>query len=338
MKFAFGTILMPHKLRNSRRHKFKKSRYKITNWRDYNKALIERGSITLWLSPKIIKSWRAKKSKQKLQCAQFKYSDLAIETAITIKAAMHMPYRATQGFFESLFKLMNLSLTTPNYTTMCRRMVKLELPKLSNVCDDKDIHVVVDSTGLKIFGAGQWHEEKHGLKKLRHWRKFHIAVDRNSHAIIAQELTTNCVTDDATVATMLESIDQNITHFSADKAYDRSNVYRAVIDNSDPDVTIAIPPTANAVLHEDNPEQFGSRNHNLNYINAHGSYRWQDASDYNYRALVETAMHRYKTIIGERLYSRRMSAQKMESRIACVILNKMTALGMPKPLKIKVAA
>lgn len=235
-------------------------------------------------------------------------------------------------------QLIDLNLPIPNYTTICRRIAKLEMPRLSNVADDKDINIVVDSTGLKIFEQGEWHEHKHGLKKPRQWRKLHLTVDRGSHAIIAQELTNNSESDDSQIVPMLDNLTQNITHFAADKAYDKSNVYQAVHDKAGSNVTIAIPPVKNALVHNDKDSAFGSRNHNVSYVGEYGSYRWQSHSDYNYRALAETAMFRYKTIIGDKLYSRKLVSQKIEARIACVVLNKMTALGMPKSVKIKVAA
>jgi len=329
---------MPYKLRNNRRHKFEKVKFKITNWSQYNKALVERGSITLWLSSEIIKTWYTKKRKQKLQGGQFKYSDVAIEAALSVKAAFHLPYRATEGFLESIMQLMKINVDVPDYTCVCRRAAKLDMPKLANIVDCENINIVVDSTGLKIFGAGIWHEEKHGLKKRRQWRKLHLTIDRDSHAIIAQELTTNAESDDSQVAPMLTNVTKKITHFAADKAYDKSNVYQAVHDKAGNDVTIAIPPIKNAVVHEYMSSDFGSRNHNVSYIEEHSNYCWQSHSDYNFRALGEVAMFRYKTIIGDKLYSRKLASQKVESRIACVVLNKMTALGMSRSVKIKVAA
>jgi len=176
---------------------------------------------------------------------------------------------------------MKLNIDVLDYTCVCRRAVKLAMPELANIEESKNINIVVDSTGLKIFGAGIWSEKKHGLKKRRQWRKLHLTIDRDSHAIIAQELTTNAESKDS---------------------------------------------------------DFGSRNHNVSYIEEHGSYCWQSHSDYNFRALEEVTMFRYKTIIGDKLYSRKLASQKAASRIACVILNKMTALGMPRSVKVKVAA
>lgn len=142
-------------------------------------------------------------------------------------------------------------------------------------------------------------------------RRLHLTVDSDSHSIIAQELTTSSESDDSVVALMLANVTQDITHLAADKAYDKSNVYQAV---------------------HDKPCDFGSRNHNATYIEEHGSYCWQAHSDYNFRASAETAMYRYKTIIGDKLYSRKLTAQKIEAKIACIVLNKMTALGMPRSI------
>jgi hypothetical protein len=329
---------MPYKLRNDRRHKFEKVKFKITNWSEYNQALKERGSITLWLSPEIIKAWHPKKSKQKLQGGQFKYSDTAIQAALSIKTVYHLPYRATQGLLESIMSLMRIKLDVPDYTSICRRAAKLELPELVNIGNEDHINIVIDSTGLKIFGAGIWSEEKHGLKKRRQWRKLHLTIDRDSHSIIAQELTDSDVTDDSQVTLMLDNVVQNITHFAADTAYDTNAVYDSIVARAG-DATIAIPPRPHAALfsvnYNDDPTK---RDHNILFAEKHGKYCWQDYSDYNYRALAETAMFRYKAIISEKLFSRKMAAQKVEARIACVVLNKMTALGMPKSTKIKVAA
>lgn len=281
----------------------------------------------------------SKKRKQKLQGAQFKYSDIAIQAAVSIKTVYHLPYRATQGLLESIMSLMKINLDVPNYTRICRRAATLDLPELTNMGNEDHINIVIDSTGLKIYGAGVWSEEKHGLKKRRKWRKLHLTIDRDSHAIIAQELTDSDITDDSQVAPMLENIEQNIAHLAADMAYDTNNVYDSIVALAGNDVTIAIPPRIQAALFSVNyNEDPTKRDHNILFAQEHGKYRWQDCSDYNFRALAETAMFRYKTIISEKLYSRKMTAQKIEARIACIVLNRMTALGMPKSVKVKVAA
>lgn len=330
---------MPYKLRNSRRHKFKKARYKITNWSQYNQALINRGSITLWLSPDIIRAWHPRKRKQKLQGGQFKYSDIAIEAAITIKTVYHLPYRATQGLLESIMSLMNLKIAVPHYSRICRRARILEITELANINNDEHLNIIIDSTGLKIFGAGLWHEEKHGLKKRREWRKLHLVIDRSSQAIIAQELTTYQESDPATVDNLLNQITGEINSVTADGAYNTNEVYDSIVAHAKEDVVIAIPPQINSALFSINyMAEPTKRDHNILFAEKYGKYRWQDYSDYNYRSLVETTMFRYKKIIGESLFSRNFGAQKVESKIACHVLNKMTALGMPISERIKVAA
>ena len=150
---------MPFKLRNNRRHKFEKLRYKINNWSSYNEALKNRGSVTLWFSDEIIKAWHPKKCKRRNRGGQFKYSDIAIQAALTIKAVYHLPYRATEGFLNSIIKLMKLAIKTPDYSRLCRRAKTLALPDLKNVDDKDHVNILIDSTGLKIFGVGFWHEE-----------------------------------------------------------------------------------------------------------------------------------------------------------------------------------
>lgn len=279
-----------------------------------------------------------KKHQQKLQGSQFKYSDIAIEAAITIKTVYHLPYRATQGLLESIVQLMNINITVPHYSRICRRARILEIPALANINHDEHLNVIIDSTGLKIFGAGLWHEEKHGLKKRREWRKLHLVIDRNSQAIIAQELTTYLDSDPATVDNLLNQITEEIGSVTADGAYNTNEVYDSIAAHAQDNVVIAIPSQINSALFSVNYiDEPTKRDHNILFAEKYGKYRWQDYSDYNYRSLVETAMFRYKKIIGEALYSRNFSAQKVESKIACHVLNKMTALGMPISEKIKVA-
>jgi hypothetical protein len=280
-----------------------------------------------------------KKRKQKLQGGQFKYSDIAIEAAITIKTVYHLPYRATQGLLESIMRLMNFNITVPHYSRICRRARILEIPEFVNINNDEHLNIIIDSTGLKIFGAGLWHEEKHGLKKRREWRKLHLVIDRNSQAIIAQELTTSQDSDPATVPELLKQLVGEINSVTADGAYNTNEVYDSIAAHAKGDVVIAIPPQINSALFSVNYiDEPTKRDHNILFAEKYGKYRWQNYSDYNYRSLVETTMFRYKKIIGESLFSRKFSTQKVESKIACHVLNKMTALGMPISESIKVAA
>jgi len=326
---------VPYKLRNDRRHKFEKTRYEINNWPAYNEALKKRGSVTLWFSDKIIKAWYSKRNKRKNRGGQFKYSDIAIQTALTLKAVYQLPYRATEGFLNSIVSIMKISLEIPDYSRLCRQAMSLEIPNLKNTTEQTPINILIDSTGLKVFGAGQWHESKHGLKKRREWRKLHLVIDRDSQAILAQELTTEEDSDDSQVQPLLEKIEQEIGSISGDTAYDTDDVYQTILEYAPDNLHIAIPPRSQAALSVDYKIAPNKRDHNILFVESQGKYRWQNYSDYPYRALVETAMFRYKTIIGERLYSRSLVKQKVETKIACHILNIMSNLGMPASTKIK---
>lgn len=326
---------MPYKLRNNRRHKFAKTRYEITNWPEYNKALQERGSVTLWLSDDVIKAWyETKNKKTRQQGRQFKYSNTAIQAALMIKMVFHLSYRSLTGFLNSIIGLMNIALDVPDYTRICRRAHSLDVSKFKEIPNGDPVNIVVDSTGLKIFGQGEWSEEKHGKRERRKWRKLHLVIDRDSQEIIAQELTDNAVSDESQFKPLMDNVGGDITSISADGGYDSCNVYQA-IEGRASGAIVAIPPNANAVL---SAKSRAARKHNLEFINENGRQRWQDYSDYNYRALVETVMFRYKQLIGDKMFSRDFLMQKVESRTACHVLNKMASLGMPASVKFKVAA
>ena len=326
---------MPYKLRNNRRHKFAKTSYKITNWPEYNKALQERGSVTLWLSDDVIKAWyETKNKKSRQQGRQFKYSNTAIQAAHMIKMLFRLPYRALTGFLKSIMLLMDAPLDVPDYTRICRRAHELELSKFKETPKGEHVNIVVDSTGLKIFGQGEWSEEKHGKRNMSEWRKLHLVIDRDSQEIIAQELTDNITSDESQFKPLVDEIDGDIDSVSADGGYDSCNVYQAIEDRA-PNAVVAIPPNARAAT---STESTAARKHNIAFINEYGGQRWQDYSDYNYRALVETVMHRYKKIIGNTMFSRKFGMQKIEARTACHVLNKMASLGMPASVKIKNAA
>ena len=180
----------------SRVHPKYKTRYRVTNWVEYDQALVERGDITLWISPEAIKGWTAKASGRR--GAPQKYTDLAIETALTLRLLLHLPLRQTEGFLRSIFELMGVSLDVPDHTTMSRRGARLTVPLRSRYRAGS-IDLVIDSSGLSIFGEGQWAAVKHGGKGIQGWRKLHLGVDQTG-TIVAQGLTDANVDDAATNA------------------------------------------------------------------------------------------------------------------------------------------
>lgn len=305
-----------------------KTTYKVTNWSEYNQSLVDRGSLTIWITPEILKAWKDERPAQR--GGQFQYSDVAIEAVLTLKHLMGLPYRATQGFAHSLFQLMDLKLTVPNYTTMCRRAKTLDV-KVSK-SNQPAKHIVIDSTGLKVYGEGEWKVRKHGYSKRRTWRKLHLSINPETHEIVAELLTSNSVDDAAAGVEMLQAIDEPPKTVSGDGAYDKRKFYDECLAQEIENVVV--PPQRNAKIwyHGNSSSPPHPRDENLRYIRKHGRAAWKEESNYHQRSLSETAMSRYKTTFGVELNARSDERQQTETAIKCAILNKFTALGMPQTM------
>ncbi|WP_137134195.1 IS5 family transposase [Rhizobium sp. FKY42] len=298
---------MPFKHNACRRHCICKMKFKVTNWAEYEAGLRQRGSLTLWMTPEARSSWQP--PKRTTRGGQPRYSDLAVETALTLGLVFGLRLRQTEGFITSVLKLIGLDLPVPDHTTLSRRASKPRMPKKRH--DDRmpqkgPVHILIDSTGLQVYGAGQWLEEKHGAKSRRGWRKLHLALDADSGDIIAQVMTDQ----DAGDASQVEP------------------TYDAVINHS-PDAAVVIPPRANAVDRQD-ADLSSQRDRHIATINADGRMQWQAATGYGKRSLVETAIGRYKSIIGRRLRARSFSAQQTEVALGCAVLNRMLDCARPK--------
>ncbi|EXJ40562.1 transposase DDE domain protein [Vibrio parahaemolyticus VPTS-2010_2] len=170
-----------------------KPRYKTTNWCKYNNSLSNRGSLTFWIDEEAITEW--KQSKQDKRGRPRLFSDLAITTALMVKRIFSLPLRALQGFIDSVFRLANVPLVCPHYTCISRRSKDVEI-NFKASSRGAIQHLAIDATGLKVYGEGEWKVKKHGTDgKRRVWRKLHLAVDTDTHEIIAAELTLSGVTD-----------------------------------------------------------------------------------------------------------------------------------------------
>lgn len=307
-----------------------KKTYRLTNWPDYNKALIQRGAITLWLTEQTLAEWYYQGPR--LPGGIYRYSDTCIQCILSIKAVLGLAFRQTQGLICSLFQVMRLQLQPPSYTQLCRRQAKLmsafEPPKCPLDCN-RSLHLVVDSTGLKVFGEGEWKVRKHGVGKRRTWRKLHLAVDEATNNIHAVELTTNAVSDAQMVKPLLTTIKQPIAKLAGDGAYDQVKVYDLLIQR---EIQPLIPPRVNATVWTDKESNtlIHPRNEALTQIDKVGLVDWKKQIGYHRRSLAETAMFRWKTIFGARLSTRLLSHQKIEARIKAYCLNRFTQLGRPK--------
>jgi len=326
---------MPYKHNESRRHKFSKPKYRVTNWPEYNAALQRRGDLTIWFTGEAQRAWLAKKTGKR--GGQTVYSELAIETALVIRLVFKQALRQTAGLLRSLTGLLKLDdLPVPDYSTLSRRgqrlKVSLKVKRLAN----QAMHILVDSTGLKIYGEGEWLLEKHQAKTRRRWRKLHIALDAETHQMVAVELTTDGVGDPAVVPDLLDGIEGEIGSFTADGAYGGESIYQAIA-NRQPDghqIDVVIPPRSTAVLSENGATQPTTPDQHIQVIADQGRMGWQRASGYSRRSLVENGFYRYKSIIGRSLRARNLSNQMAEAKLGCAILNCMTRLGMPVSQKI----
>lgn len=303
----------------------KKASYKVKNWSSYNKSLVERGSLTIWITPEILESWQDQRPRQR--GGQYAYSDMAIETMLTLKHLLRLPYRATQGFGQSLFTLMELTITVPDYSTLCRRAKVLKV-KLSK-SEQSARHIVIDSTGLKVYGEGEWKVRKHGHSKRRTWRKLHLSINADTHEIVAERLTSNSIDDATAGVDMLQEMDETPENVSGDGAYDKRKFYdECQVQKID---KVLVPPQRNAKIwqHGNSKAPPHPRDENLRYIRRHGRKKWKEESGYHQRSLAETAIYRFKQTFGAELNARSDERQHTEVAIKCAILNRFTAIGMP---------
>ncbi len=293
---------------------------KKINWSLYNKSLVNRGQITFWFSANIVKSWYAKCSSK--QGGQQVYSDKAIETLNILRFIFGLKLRSTEGFAKSLVELMGLDIEIPNYTTLCRRLQKLSVKLERKLSSHKNPHIVIDSTGLKVYGEGEWKVRQHGYSKRRTWKKLHLAVDESNSQIKASVLSDNSVKDNEVFEELLTGYEDEIGQVSVDGAYDCKNCYQFTSDRS---IKLVAPPRKNAVIKRHGNCR-GSpllRDTYIREIKKMGRKKWKKKHKYHRRSISETAMYRFKTLLGDKLSSREFHRQANEVFIKCKILNQM---------------
>src|SRR5512143_2876762 len=307
----------------------KKATYRIRNWAEYDRALVRRGSLTIWVDEQALPDWNYRGPAH--WGGQYVYSDTAIQCLLTLRAVFHLPLRATQGMARSVFELMGLDLGVPHYSTLSRRAAALEVDLARE--SEGPLHLVLDSTGLKVYGEGEWKVRKHGYSRRRTWRKLHLAIDAETHEIQAVAVTESGVDDAEEVGHPLEPIDREVASAAADGAYDQRKVYRVPEPRTD---TILIPPRKNARIwkHGNSAGPPLARDANLRAIRRVGRRAWKEEVGYHIRSLAETGMFRMKTIFGGGRASRRRECQVTEGTIRCRALNIMTHLGMPDSYKV----
>src|SRR5215210_7041927 len=327
---------LPFKLNQDRRRHIPEQKRKVVNWREYDESLRRRGSLTVWFSDEVIEAWKA--SPRTGRGGRPAYSDLAILTGLTLKAVFRLAYRQTEGLIGSVIGLLGLDLAVPDHSTLCRRAETLEVPRpkprgAGAGADDaaggagggaEPLHLLVDSTGLKLIGAGEWLVEKHGAKRRRSWRKMHLGVDA---------LTGRDEDDASQVGPLLDQVADPVASVTADGAYDQDGVYADVAERH-PEAEVVVPPRSTAVPSATAETAPTQRDRHLQLIAEKGRMGWQKATGYNARARAEAAISRYKRVIGDGLHSRTDRRRVTEVNVGVHALNRMLELGRPESVRI----
>jgi hypothetical protein len=322
---------LPFKLNQDRRHRIPRQQHKVTNWPAYEASLRQRGSLTVWFTDEAVEAWAAEPRTSR--GGQPWYSALAILTALTFRAVFRLAFRQTEGLIGSVIGLLGLALRVPDHTTLSRRAATLEVPRRRSGNNTRPLHLLVDSTGLKLCGAGEWLVEKHGTKIRRSWRKLHLGVDADTGRIVASALTTNDVDDGAQANPLLDQVTGPVASFTGDGAYDQEGVYAGVAERH-PEAAVVVPPRATAVPSETAETAPTRRDRHLRCIAEHGRMGWQKRSGYTRRARAEAAIGRRKRVIGEGLRARTDEGRATEVDVAVHVLNRMLELGRPSYVRI----
>ena len=296
--------------------------YRVKNWKSYNQALRNRGDVTIWFTEDAFVPAHAGKRGRPP-----KYSVNFIRMVLTLRSVFRLPLRATQGFVNSLLKIHGIEMSCCDYTLLSKRAAEVgaQLKRMLQKID-RVAHVVVDSTGLKVFGEGEWKTRLYGKEKRRTWKKLHLAIDAESHEIVGHMLTGNNTNDGAALKPLLENIG-TVGHAYLDGAYDQKQCYEVLAKKGARPI---IPPRKNSKSDKmvwTVAEQW--RNLNVNAVQAFGLESWKVGVGYHRRSLSETNVNRFKTIFTGHLQSRKLANQVAEAGIKVDILNTMTRLGMP---------
>ncbi|MGL6014557.1 MAG: IS5 family transposase [Selenomonadaceae bacterium] len=297
-----------------------KALHPITNWSQYNKFLIYRGSLTFWVDAAAMNNWFHHDHHGRRDRSQL-YTDQTISPFLMLKGMFSLTLRATQGLLDSLFELMNVPLCAPDYSCVSKRARKVKAayrqPSRGRITD-----LVIDSTGLKVFGEGEWKVRKYGAKKRRVWRKLHLAVDQATHDIVAAEVSLENVHDAEVLPTLLNPLRRKLGRVYADGAYDSKASHQLIARKG---ATACIPPRKNAGLWE----KGHPRNEAVQVIRKEGQAHWKKISGYHRRSLAETAMSRFKQLMAGKITLRKYNGQVGEVMAYVSAINKLNTLGLP---------
>ena len=322
------------------------------NWAEYDRALVRRGDLTIWFTPEVVAAWQP--PGDGIRGGRRRYSDVAIEAALTLRLLFGLPWRQTEGLLASIFSLLDLGLKAPDHTTLSRRSsgLRVELHRLPRT---EPVHLIIDATGLGIVGQGQWAAAKWGERGRRGWKKLHVAVDETGR-VLAADLTDRAVPDAVALPGLMGAITDPVRRLTADGGYDTHDVYAAAGARG---ARVVVPPRRDAVVSGD--PVFADRDAHIETIADAGRRRWRVEAGQHAQARAEDARQeperrcpqgspeglvrdgpgntffRYKRVFSGRLRARGEPAPRNEVFIACNVLNRMTELGMPHSERIATA-
>lgn len=313
----------------------KKDQYRTRNWKEYNQSLVNRGSLTFWFEESAIEKWYSIERTGERGRPDV-YSDAAIRCGLTIKAVFRVTLRALQGFIRSVFQLIGLPLACPHYSVFSRRGKGLDIPFRKLLKPGEKLNVIFDSTGVKVFGEGEWKVRKFGYDKRRTWRKIHIGMDADTGQIVVGAMSDGHMKDEVPMLYMMDALDGiAVRDVIGDGAYDTVDCREIIYDMGGKQI---IPPPKSARTQKKTQipglQERDSAIRRIQELGQDGRKLWKQEVGYHRRSRIETCMSRYKRILGDRLSARLEETQFTEVRIKLNILNRLMDLGMPKSCKV----
>ena len=304
-----------------------KPKYRTTNWSSYNESLRQRGALLLWIDKDM--AWAGAPSGQRGRSPLF--SDAAIQFCLMIKNLYGLALRQTTGMVRSLLRLAGLDWDVPDFSTLSRRQKHLQVT-LTYQRRGEALHLLIDSTGIKMLGEGEWKRKKHGADYRRQWRKVHLGIDAQTLEVRAIEITANSVGDAPMLPALLEQIppEEALATVGADGAYDTKACHAAIASRG---ASALIPVRKNAQPWKEGTEGARARNEILRATKRLGRTIWKKWSGYHRRSLVETKMRCFK-LLGERVMARDFDRQVAELQIRAALLNRFTQLGTPQTVRV----
>lgn len=292
----------------------------LTNSKEYNNSLKQRGRLDFWIDKSILTKWKYT-GKQK-RGGKIIYSDILIEMILILSHVYNLPLRQTEGFVSSLLSRSGSSLKVPDYTTLCRRRQVLDVSdKLQKWNSRDNIVFAIDASGLKCCGEKEWMQSKHRVTRRRKFIKIHTGINVETREIIYNKSTSSKVSDISVFPAAIELVGAKVSKVLADGGYDSKRSYTHLPLQ----VEVLIPPRKHAVTDKVTHQ----RNKAVDYIDEHSRSRWKREVGYHERSIVENTFSRWKTIFGENIQSKNENSQQVEVAIKSEILNKMTNIGMP---------